>query len=258
MLNAVQNPWRITSPGLASFPFARHYLGNLGWFLFLALLRCFSSGGSPRIPMYSVYDVWIPSYGLLHSEICGSKLAYSSPQLIAVNHVLRRLPMPRHSPCAYIRFTICEFPLRDHWVKLHCIYPTWSKEYRLFLFFNVVWSNLLLLVVSSFALHLLFSFQGTIFVLFFSKQISEENFRFLLEFILNWWALVDSNHRPHAYQACALTCWAKSPWLVEMRGIEPLTPCLQSRCSPSWATPPRCTGFRLVPFWTCFRTFKTI
>ena len=23
-----------------------------------------------------------------------------------------------------------------------------------------------------------------------------------------------------------------------MRGIEPLTPCLQSRCSPSWATPP--------------------
>ncbi len=25
-------------------------------FLFLALLRCFSSGGSPHIPMYSVYD----------------------------------------------------------------------------------------------------------------------------------------------------------------------------------------------------------
>ena len=27
--------------------------------------------------------------------------------------------------------------------------------------------------------------------------------------------------------------------LVEMRRIELLTPCLQSRCSPSWATPPR-------------------
>ena len=26
-----------------------------------------------------------------------------------------------------------------------------------------------------------------------------------------WWAEVDSNHRPHAYQACALTCWAISP-----------------------------------------------
>ena len=26
--------------------------------------------------------------------------------------------------------------------------------------------------------------------------------------------------------------------LVEMMGFEPMTPCLQGRCSPSWATPP--------------------
>ena len=32
--------------GLASFLFARRYLGNRFIFLFLALLRCFSSGGS--------------------------------------------------------------------------------------------------------------------------------------------------------------------------------------------------------------------
>ena len=30
----------------------------------------------------------------------------------------------------------------------------------------------------------------------------------------DWWALVDSNHRPHAYQACALTGWAKGPCRV--------------------------------------------
>ena len=30
-------------------------------------------------------------------------------------------------------------------------------------------------------------------------------------FALNWWAQVDSNHRPHAYQACALTGWAMRP-----------------------------------------------
>ena len=35
-----------------------------------------------------------------HSEICGSKLICSSPQLIAASHVLRRLPLPRHSPYA--------------------------------------------------------------------------------------------------------------------------------------------------------------
>ena len=50
------NPDCITTIGLASSAFARHYWRNLGWFLFLTLLRCFSSGGSPRIPMYSVYD----------------------------------------------------------------------------------------------------------------------------------------------------------------------------------------------------------
>ncbi len=32
--------------GLGSFPFARHYLGNHCYFLFLCLLRCFSSAGS--------------------------------------------------------------------------------------------------------------------------------------------------------------------------------------------------------------------
>ena len=38
-----------------------------------------------------------------HSEICGSKLICSSPQLIAACHVLHRLSMPRHSPYALLR-----------------------------------------------------------------------------------------------------------------------------------------------------------
>ena len=57
ILNAVLNPIWVSPYGLASSDFARHYFRNLGWFLFLALLRCFSSGGSPHIPIYSVYDV---------------------------------------------------------------------------------------------------------------------------------------------------------------------------------------------------------
>ena len=74
---------------------------------------------------------------------------------------------------------------------------------------------------------------------------------------LKWLAQVDSNHRPRAYQARALTTWAMSQYLsfsflgklnlfmapdpcpvVEMMGFEPMTPCLQGRCSPNWATPP--------------------
>src|SRR5207253_11230865 len=34
--------------------------------------------------------------GFPHSEICGSKVAHTSPQLIAACHVLHRLCMPRH------------------------------------------------------------------------------------------------------------------------------------------------------------------
>ena len=52
---AVQNPGYIAIAGLASFAFARRYLQNLGWFLFLALLRCFTSGGSLRMTMDSSY-----------------------------------------------------------------------------------------------------------------------------------------------------------------------------------------------------------
>ena len=33
--------------------------------------------------------------------------AYGSPRLIAVNHVLHRLSVPRHSPCALCSLTMC-------------------------------------------------------------------------------------------------------------------------------------------------------
>ena len=52
---AVQTP-ECTHSGLGSFLFARRYSGNRIFFLFLRLLRCFSSAGSLHIPMYSVYD----------------------------------------------------------------------------------------------------------------------------------------------------------------------------------------------------------
>ena len=32
-----------------------------------------------------------------------------------------------------------------------------------------------------------------------------------------WWAQMDSNHRPHAYQACALTTWAMRPFLSSFK-----------------------------------------
>ena len=43
--------------------------------------------------------------GLPHSEIPGSKLAYSLPRLIAVRHVLHRHLVRRHPPYALCTFT---------------------------------------------------------------------------------------------------------------------------------------------------------
>ena len=53
-LVAVLTP-HCTQRGLGSFHFARRYFGNRFFFLFLRLLRCFSSPGSLRIPMDSEY-----------------------------------------------------------------------------------------------------------------------------------------------------------------------------------------------------------
>ena len=54
VINAVRTP-ECTHSGLGSFHFARRYFGNRGFFLFLRVLRCFSSPGSPRMAMNSPY-----------------------------------------------------------------------------------------------------------------------------------------------------------------------------------------------------------
>ena len=58
--------------------FARHYLRNLGWFLFLRLLRCFSSPGS-LLCTYVFSTGWPKRAGFPHSDIYGSKLYCQLP-----------------------------------------------------------------------------------------------------------------------------------------------------------------------------------
>ena len=50
------NPQSISTSCLGSSYFARHYFRNRVYFLFLWVIRCFSSPGSPRITMDSLYD----------------------------------------------------------------------------------------------------------------------------------------------------------------------------------------------------------
>ena len=57
-----------THTGLGSYDFARRYFRNRFYFLFLRLLRCFSSAGSLRMIMDSSYgtwslSMWVPPFG---------------------------------------------------------------------------------------------------------------------------------------------------------------------------------------------------
>src|SRR5439155_12654025 len=65
------------------------------------VLRCFSSPAYLLIAyVFSEGSPGITQVGLPHSDIPGSKPAGGSPGLFAAIHVLHRLLVPRHPPCA--------------------------------------------------------------------------------------------------------------------------------------------------------------
>ena len=175
--------------------------------------------------------------------------------------------MPRHSPYALVRFNFSFRYLSITSVcSLNCL-SFFFKQIRVCIstqLFSSLWKDFYLLFLAyistiRFNCNIFLPFRKNLFL--FSKN-SPLICSFLLKIyfiplsmiILRhtkcvWWAQVDSNHRPRAYQARALTTWAMSPFrdflgfahlfpLVEIMGFEPMTPCLQGRCSPSWAIPP--------------------
>ena len=74
-------------------------------FLFLRLLRCFSSPGSLLKLCIGLRILEVCSSRFPHSEISGSKDICSSPKLFAAYHVFHRLLVPRHPPYALISIT---------------------------------------------------------------------------------------------------------------------------------------------------------
>ena len=98
----------------------------------------------PRFPSYSylihctIHDS--SSWVFPHSEIRGSMLICSSPQLIAACHVLLRLPMPRHSPYALLRLNyflyIWRYTIGSRFSRLNC-----CVSYLQFKTFYRLWQN---------------------------------------------------------------------------------------------------------------------
>ena len=93
------------------YPLRRHFpeifgYGSECFFLFLRVLRCFSSPGSLlHTYVFSMGYLSITSGAFPHSDIRGSTVVCTSPQLFAAYHVLHRLLLPRHSPCALLCLT---------------------------------------------------------------------------------------------------------------------------------------------------------
>ena len=79
----------VNTSGLGCFPFAHHYLGNRYCFLFLQLLRCFNSLGSPHQSMYSIGTYWVAPFGHLRLNAC-----------FQLPGAYRRSPRPSSPLCA--------------------------------------------------------------------------------------------------------------------------------------------------------------
>ena len=133
-----------------------------------------------------------------HSEILGSRVICTYPKLIAAYHVLHRLREPRHPPCALSYFRQCDshHTLRQNRKEQHK--P--SSYYQLLIHKSNLQSCLCQYVKDRFRRNRHAKF------IFISQSC-----RFRIDRRLRF------GHPIHR--------------MVENNGFEPLTPCLQSRCS---------------------------
>ena len=175
--------------------------------------------------------------GFPHSEICGSKTICVSPQLIAAYRVLRRLLMPRHSPCALISLT-----------NTPKVFLPSSAKHTVQL---IKMSRLNLCVLHSCIVH--FMRLPKNYLLLFLMSLHYLVFKVQMGCLIKWTFITIKATRlllvglsglePPTSRLSGVRSNRLSykPILkvVETKRIELLTPCLQGRCSPSWATPPR-------------------
>ena len=146
--------------------------------------------------------------GLPHSDTHGSTLLCSSPWLFAALHVLHRLCMPRHPPCALNHFnykacTRSSSPLKDQ-------NPAYNPTViRLIVASEILSDSQLPLA------HIPRTLTGA---------------HYTLRIYISYYFIMSKN----------------SP--VELRGFEPRTPCLQSRCSSQLSYSPH-SASRLLWAW---------
>ena len=175
----------------------------------------------------------------------------SSPTLFAGLHVLRRLSSPRHPPDALIHLTLSFQELL--WL---CLIFRWLEHQTWISYSDKAYC--LLCLNPAFCLSGLSRYNHhpntvPVFLFLFRRQltvcnrsiIKNRHIVFVCWFRLSNLLKIDASIFHFANQNKLLSI-AGFLWfvkcLVEANGIEPMTPCLQSRCSTNWAMPPFLVG----------------
>jgi hypothetical protein len=150
--------------------------------------------------------------GLPHSDISGSKRACRSPKLFAACHVLHRLSVPRHPPSTLSNLTIKCLDLMRSAVESS------KSDSSCILYLQPV-----------------FNCQRTNLVAKTGAALQSSRLKLTAGLAKSRSSLFCCGHgvtnpRQRLFQ---LSHPIRVMGLVELIGIEPTTPCLQSRCSPN-------------------------
>ena len=119
------NPEKARLLGLGSSPFARHYLGNhFVYFLFLRLLRCFSSAGWLLFRDNTPSAYWVVPFGdpgMLYSCAVPPGLSQLTTSFFASQSLgIHHAPLLCFKSFRFIYTIFCE----------NCIYPTTLIDFR--------------------------------------------------------------------------------------------------------------------------------
>jgi hypothetical protein len=181
--------------------------------LLLEVLRCFSSlGVLATVYVFNRASLDITPGGFPHSDISGSTLARNSPKHFAACHVLRRLLAPRHPPLALSSLTYSVHAASTVLARMTRCGRVGIDPRR-----NRCFHSSIGKVVSQAprrAVMRTWSVSGLVTTI---ARMTNSGLHATV---------------PRVYQRLSGRSTSRRG-LVEMRGLEPLTPSLQRRCSPS-------------------------
>ena len=182
--------------------------------------------------MYSakdtVFDCRFP-----HSDICGSRVVRTSPQLFAAYHVFRRLLRPRHPPNALMRLFILimflAFALKTSFYCLCHTHTQVSVKVSVIYLYSAYCSSYglsfpkpLSTIRSTYKPKFTFLYVNLFVCLFLFTFSTDQGDRVLPRIKGHLYISYLSFHKKQILKR-----------MVEVNGIEPMTSCVQSRRSPS-------------------------